>query len=56
MARMTINGVTLAVIASLMLGSFASEADDLQALNEAAGRLPYCYQSSSWHFGGCGLF
>ena len=38
MARMTPNGVTIAVIASLMLGSFASEADDLQALKEAAGR------------------
>jgi hypothetical protein len=38
MARMTPNGVTIAVIASLMLGSFVSEADDLQALKEAAGR------------------
>ena len=38
MARITPTGVTIAVIASLMLGSFASEADDLQALKEAAGR------------------
>jgi hypothetical protein len=30
--------VTIAVITSLMLGSLASEADDLQALKEAAGR------------------
>ena len=37
-ARMAPHGVTIAVIASLMLGSFASEADDLQALKEAAGR------------------
>ena len=38
MARRTPNGVTIAVITSLMLGSLASEADDLQALKEAAGR------------------
>ena len=38
MARMTPNGVTIAVIASMMLGSFASEADDFQVLKEAAGR------------------
>lgn len=30
--------MTIAVITSLMLGSLASEADDLQALKEAAGR------------------
>jgi hypothetical protein len=38
MARRTPNGATIAVITSLMLGSLPSEADDLQALKEAAGR------------------
>ena len=36
MARMPVHGLTSALIASAMLGAFVSNADDLQALKEAA--------------------
>ena len=56
MARTPNYGMTSALVALAMLGAFASDADDLQALREAAGRYVAAMKAVLKSSGGRGLF